>query len=50
MATTAANQLTLEITVWPKHNTAKEESDTQLATARFAGISNYGEVARALET
>jgi hypothetical protein len=42
-------ELTLELDIWPKHNTATDGSGSQLATVRFGGISNYDEVARAFK-
>lgn len=40
------HELTLDLDIWPKHNTATGGSRSQLATVRFGGISNYDEVER----
>ena len=43
------HELTLELNIRPKHNTATDGTGSQLATVRFGGISNYDEVARVFE-
>jgi hypothetical protein len=43
------HELTLELDIWPKHNTATDGTGAKLATVRFGGISNYDEVGRAFE-
>jgi hypothetical protein len=42
-------ELTLELDIWPKQNTATDGTGSQPARVRFGGISIYDEVARAFE-
>lgn len=44
------HELTLQLDIWPKHNTATDGTGSQFAEVRFGGISNYDEVVRGFES